>query len=253
MRTFEFCGQNLLNTTSMLKVDSGTGTLSYLFDRNTSLDYQSVDYTGNTSTVLSVEFDSPTVVSRIMIQNHNLKAFRVFYNSATANTFTPDYQITGNSATSHFLAFSSITVSSIQIQMDDVIDLNQERSIGELIITDCNVSLPNNPSANDYDPKLYKQKIKHTMPDGGTSMFLIGNKFQANMKLKFLSTTTKDLLLAVNNDGNPFYFVPEGTTTGWLGHAYEVVWTNDFDFTYSENSKTQGWDGSIKIEETPGA
>lgn len=252
MSKFELCGQNLLNTTSMFLADSGTGTLSYLYDRNTALDYTTDGYSGATSTTLNIVFDAPQSVSRILIQNHNLKAFKIYYNSVTANSFTPDCNITANSATNHYFAFSSVTVDSIQIQMDDVID-SQERSIGELIITDLKTQFDINPSADNYDPKLFKQKVRHVMPDGGTSLFIVGNKFQAAMKLKYVSTAFKDELLSMYNDGTAFYFIPEPTSASWLGQAYETVWVNDWNFTYSENSKTQGWDGSITIEETPGA
>ena len=253
MSKFEFCGQNLGNTTSMLLSISGSGTFAYLYDRNTALDYVTDGYTGATSTTLNIVFDVPTVVSRIFLQPHNLKTFRIYYNSATANTFTPDCNVSTNSTTNHYFAFASTTVSSIQLQMDNVIEAGQERSIGELVISDLKSQFDVNPSADNYDPKLFKQKIRHVMPDGGTSLFIVGNKFQAGMKLKFVSTAFKDELVTIYNDGNPFYFLPEPTTTAWLGNAYEMVWVNDWNFTYSENSKTQGWDGSIVIEETPGA
>lgn len=253
MRNFEICDKNLLNTTTMLLTDSGSGTFSYLFDRNTSLDYTTDGYSGATTTTLNIVFDVPTVVSRIMIQNHNLKTFSIYYDSNAANVFTPAASVTQNSATNHYFAFASVTVSSVQIKMDDVIATDNERSIGELIVSDSKLTFSANPSADNYDPKLFKQKIKHTMPDGGTSLFVIGNKFQAGIKLKFMTTAEKDLLLEIYNSGEQFYFIPEGTTTTWLGGAYECVWTNDWNFTYSDNSKTQGWDGDIKLEETPSA
>lgn len=253
MSRFEFLDENKLNTTSMFVVESGTGSLSYLYDRNLALDYVSSGYTGATATTLNIVFSSPTVVSRIALQNHNLKQFRIFYNSATANTFTPDANVSQNSATNHYFGFASTTVSSISIQMDDVITSGDERSIGELVISDLKFEFAVNPEADNYDPKLFKQKIKHTMPDGGTSLFVVDSKFQATIKLRFISTSFKDDLLALYNAGSPFYFVPEPTTTSWLGQAHEVVWTNDWNFTYADNSKTQGWNGHLTIEETPGA
>lgn len=250
MRNMEFAGQNLLNTTTMVTVSSGTGTVSYLFDRNLSIDYQSDGYTGATSTVLTVTFDNPTVISRLMLQNHNLKAFRAFYDGVTASTFTPAILVTGNSETSHYFAFASTTVSSISVQMDDVIDAGQERSIGELVVTDSKATFDFNPNSTNYDPKLFKQKIKHTMPDGGTNLFIVGSKFQASIVLKFVGETFKDTLRTLYDNGAPLYFIPEATTASWAGEAHEVVWVNDWDFTYAENSRTQGYDGKILIEET---
>lgn len=253
MSQMEFLGQNILDTTSMFFVDSGSGTLSYLYDRNKSLDYATDGYTGNTSTTINIVFGSATNISRIILQNHNLKSFKIYYDSATANTFNPDASFAQNSATNHYISFATTAVSSIQIQMDDVINTGEERSIGELIVSDCKTQFERNPTAENYDPKLFKQKIKHTMPDGGTSLFVVGNKFQAGIKFKYISTVFKNELMSVYNSGDPFYFIPEPTTSAWLGDGWEVVWTTDWDFTYSENSKTQGWEGTIRIEETPGA
>lgn len=251
MRNMEFMGQNLLNTTSMFVVDSGTGTLSYLYDRNLSVEYQTDGYTGATSTTLNIVFDNPTVVSRLMIQNHNLKAFSAYYDSNAANVFTPAISVAANSTTYHYFYFNSVTVSSIQIKMDDVIDLNQERSIGELVVADSKATFDYNPNSDNYDPKMFKQKIKHTMPDGGTNLFIVGNKFQAVLNMKFIGEAFKDSLRTIYDDGAPVYFVPEATTGAWAGEAHEVVWVNDWDFTYAENSKTQGYNGKIQIEETP--
>ncbi len=252
-RNFEFCDKNLLNTTTMIGCSTGTGTFAYLFDRNIDIDFQTDGHTADTTTTLTINFDAPTVLSRIMLQNHNLKSFKVYYNSATANTFTPDAAVTTNSATSSLFVFASTTVSSISIQMDDVIETGQERTIGELILTDCRVQLDNNPDTGNFTPKFFGKKIRHEMPDGGTSLFVVANKYRAKMKLRFVSDSITTQLLELYNDGDAFYFVPEGTTGAWAGEAREVVYVNDWDFTYGDNAKSQGQNGSIEIEETPGA
>lgn len=249
-RNFEFCGKNLLNTTTMITCSTGTGTFAYLFDRNLDIDFQTDGHTANTSTVLTISFDAPTVVSRVMLQGHNLKNYRVFYDGVTANSWAA---VTGNRDTSTLLTPASTTVSSISIQMDDVIDSDQERTIGELVITDCKVQLDNNPDTGNFTPKLFGKKIRHEMPDGGTSLFIVGNKYRARMKLRFVSDSVTSQLLELYNDGDAFYFIPEGTTSGWAGEAREVVWVNDWDFTYGDNAKTQGQNGTIDIEETPNA
>jgi len=251
MKTMEFCDKNFLDTISSVITDSGTGTISYLFDRNTDLDYQSSGYTADTSTTLNITFSPAKVVSRILLQNHNLKQFRIYYNSATANTFSPDINVSGNSDTNHYFAFSSTTVSSIQIQMDDVIETGQERSIGELVISDLKISLDHNPPAKDYKPILKKKKIRHEMPDGGVSIFNVDIKYKTKIKLKYLSDSLYSKFSDLYSEGEQFYFIPMGTTSSWNGAAYEVNWTNDFDFKYAEDSRTQGYEGNIVLEETP--
>ena len=251
-RNMEFISQNYLNTTTMITVDSGSGTVGYLFDRNLSVEYQSSGYTADTSTVMNIVLEPPQVVSRILMQNHNLKAFSMYYNSNAANVFTPDISVTQNSDTSSYFAVSSVTVDSIQLKMDDVMDSgNEERTIGELVIGDAKVIFDYNPSTDNFDPMLYKQKIKHTMPDGGTNLFIVGNKFQANITLKFIGEEFRDALKSIYDDAAPVYFVPEATTSTWAGEAHEVVYVNNWDFTYAVNSKEQGYNGKITIEETP--
>jgi hypothetical protein len=249
MKTMQFFEQNLLNTTTMVTVDSGTGTVGYLFDRNLDVSYQSSGYTGATSTTITITFPTESVISRLMIQNHNLKSFSAYYNTASA--FNPAIGTATNSDTYSYFTFASVTAASISIQMSDVIDAGQERTIGELYVGDAKVQFDYNPHTDNYDPKLYKQKIKHTMPDGGTNLFIVGNKYQANITLKFIGETFHDALKTVYDAAAPLYFVPEATTSGWAGQAHEVVWVNDWDFTYAENSKSQGYNGKIQIEETP--
>jgi ankyrin repeat protein len=249
-RNFEFCDKNLLNTTTMIGCSSGTGTFAYLFDRNVDIDFQTDGHTANTSTVLTINLDAPTVISRVMLQGHNLKDYRVFYDGVTANSWAA---VTGNSNTSTLLTPASTTVSSISIQMDNVIETGKERTIGELIVTDCRVTLDNNPDTGNFTPKFFGKKIRHEMPDGGTSLFVVANKYRAKMKLRFVSDSVTTQLLELYNDGDAFYFVPEGTTGAWAGEAREVVWVNDWEFLYGDNAKSQGQNGGIEIEETPGA
>jgi hypothetical protein len=255
MRTMEFIGQNLLNTTTMVtSTGGGSGTVAYLFDRNISLSYQSDGYTDDTSMTITVTFDNPINISRVMLQNHNLKNY-VIYGTGPGTTggitFSPAINLATNSDTSNYHAFNTVTVDTVVMQLNNVITVGEERTIGELIIGDSAVTFDYNPAAANYDPKLYKQKIKHIMPDGGTNLFIVGNKFQANITLKFAGESFKDSLRTVYDAAAPLYFVPEGTTAAWNGEAHEVVWVNDWDFTYSENSKSQGYDGKITIEETP--
>lgn len=249
MALMELLKQNFLNTTTMVTCDSGTGTVSALFDRNPAVDYNTDGYGSNTSTILSVVFDAPTVVSNVSMQNINLKNFRIFYDSTTANSLAV---VSQNSHTSYYLSFASVTVNSINIQMDSAMAADTEKSIGELIVTERRVQFERNPSANNYNPELKKTRVKHVMPDGGVSIYYIADKFKTTLKWKYVTDTFRETLYDVFAEALPLYFIPFPTATSWDGRAYEVVWTNDFDFTYDENSKTQGQGGAITLEETAG-
>ena len=254
MARMELLSANILNTTTMVVASTGSGTFAYLNNRNDNLAYQTVGVSSGTSALLSIEMLGPTVISHLIFKNHNLKRFRAFYNSATANTFSIDINTSTNSATSSYFGFASITVNSIQIQMDSTTAVGAEYKIGELIVAERRLQFEVNPSHDRYDPSKNRTKIVHTMPDGGKTVFNIRNKFKAKIGLDFISQTFRDGLSDVYDEALPTYFLPFPTTgSDWDGAAYETVWTNDFNFRHEENSKSQGYSGELLFEETPSA
>lgn len=252
MARMEFLKQNFLETTSSFTCDAGqTGTLAYLFDRNTALGFTSAGKnTSTASLVLTYVFSTPQVLSNILIQNHNLKQFRLFYNSDTANSLAI---VSANSQTSTYLSFSSVTASSISIQMDDTITPSVEKKIGEWVVTERRLQFERNPPHNDFEPIVARKRIRHEMPDGGVAHFNIANKFRAKLKWKFVTDSFASSLRSVYDEALPLYFVPFPTTTGWDGVAHEVLWDNDYDFSHDENSRTQGQGGEIRLWETSNA
>ncbi len=248
MALMEFLKQNKLNTTTMISVPAAnTGTVAYLFDRNTNLGFTSVGYDSITSLALTVNFPTPTVLSSILMQTHNLADFRLFYNGVTANSLAVK---TNNSETSHRFAFASVTVSSVTLQMDRSTDPATERRVGEFVLTERRLQFERNPNFKDFAPMSARKSIIHEMPDGGIARFNIKSKFKAKLSWKYLTDAFVTILEAVWDESVPLYFVPFPTTTAWDGKAYETIWHNDFDFSNDENSRTQGQGGEIKLWET---
>ena len=252
MAVMEFLDQNKLNTTTMVTTTaaSGSGTAQYAFDRNTSLGYTSVGYNSTTATVFSVVFATPTVLSHLLIQSHNLKQFRAYYNSVTANSlFTAE---TTNSATSSYYSFASVTVNSIDLQMDDTIAGSVEKTFGELILSNRQLAFTVNPSVKNWKPTIFRKQIVHDMPDGGAKVYNIRDKFRASLEFDFITQAFHDSLKTQHSNALPLYFVPFPTTSAWDGAAYETVWIGDFNFKHADNSKTEGFDGSINLRQTAG-
>lgn len=247
----EFLLANMLNTTTMLTVvGGGSALVPYLFDKGTRLGWSSSGFNDDaTSGVLSITLPSNTVISHIMLQKHNLKDFRVYYNSVTANSL---FATTTNSDSSTYIAFASVTVNSIDIQMNKTISPNQEKQVGELYIGYRIVQFERNPAIENYQQKTVRKQIIHEMPDGGQIAYNIKDKFQANLAWQFITATFMGQLQSVYSTAQPVQFVPFPTSTGWDGAAYEVIFTGDFDFQYGANVKSQGYSGSLAIAQTPG-
>jgi len=252
MANMEFLRQNQLQTTTMVTATSGngSGTFAYLHDRNLGLRYSTVGYTTSTSLAISVVFAAPTVISQILIQNHNLRDFRLYYNSITANSINIT---TLNSASSTYLSFATITVSSVDLQMDRATTVDTDRQVGEWILSERLVQFERNPSSRNYNPSRPIKRVIHEMPDGGKTAFNIRQKFKARIGFEYVSDSFTTQLQNIYDTASAIYFLPFPTTTGWSGVAHECLWTGDWDFTFSENSKTQGQKGAMMLEETSNA
>lgn len=255
----EFININLVNTTTLVTVTSGTSTVERLFDRET-FQYQSSGFDSDaTVTTLSVVFPSTQTVDRIALQNHNLKDFELYYDSNSANKFslsieTTSSDWTSNSATNSYLILASATaIKTLQIVASATIDANEEKKIGELWVTDLLVRLEHNPPAGQYKPKYDRKEYVHEMSDGGTAVYVVDKYFTADIGLSYQSDSMTTGLLDIYNTASAFVFVPYPTTTGWRGDIFEVNWIGDYDFLQpAKNDYTSyGWKGTVKLRETP--
>lgn len=252
MAFMEFLRQNLLNTTTMITTtaNNGAGTFQYAFDRSLRLKYSTVGYNSTTVTGFSIVFGTTTPVSHILIQNHNLKQFRCYYNSTTASALGS--AVSQNSATSTYISFSTVQAASVEIELEAPMTADTEKYFGEIVIGDRLLVFERNPSVSDWSPAVSRKQIIHEMPDGGIKAFQIHDKFQAKLRWSFITQSFYDSLYSVYSSAMAFYFLPFPTTSSWDGRAYEVLWPGDFDFTYGDNSKSQGYNGSINLRETAG-
>lgn len=255
----EFLSQNYLNTTTMISVTSGTTSAANLFDQYETKVYQSVGKdTDTTSVPVRIEFPSNILVDRVILQNINLKGFKIYYNSNTANTFTllnaatTTSAWTNNSETSLYLQIASATsLSILTIDATSTMAANEEKQIGELRITERYFEFENDPSADDYDVKINRKEYVHEMSDGGISVYGIADRFEASIRRRYVTPDEYEDFKALYAIREGFTFVPFPTGAGWDGRIYEVIWTGPFEFErYADNYKDNGYMGTIRIRET---
>lgn len=256
----EILYKNFLNTTTQLYVSTNTDYSSYLFDRESSQQYQSSgDNNDATTTTIRVDFTGYESVDRIALQNINLKSFKVYYNSNSANLFSITSALTGtsewtqNSATSLYLILEATkSITSVWIEATATAIANQEKKIGQLWISGQRYQFERNPSAKNYKPKLERHEYKHRMSDGGTATYVIADKFNADLRYKYYTESGTSSLLTIYEDYDPLVFVPFPTGTSWDSKIYEVNWIDDFEFhQYTDNYKNNGFSGRIRLRETP--
>lgn len=257
----EFISANYFDTTTMASVDSGTLTVENLLFRDTKLQYTSVNFNDDATTAsLTIDFGSTQTVSRIGIVGMNIKALTVFHSGNTANTLslntgaettTSDWST--NSNTSMYLAFSTVQAQSITFDMKSTQVANSEKAIGYLHFGDTLLDFETYnrlPSAKDYKPKYVPKEITHKLSDGSIRNQFVDVKFQAKIKLKYITTDFRNDLYNFWTTQNEFAFVAFPTTTGWDEVLHPVVWPGSFDFfKFSDDSPGAGFSGQINLAE----
>lgn len=259
----EFIRGNLIDTyTSLTITGGGTATLSDIISSDLTRQYLT---DGSASDSISAQvtmiFSTTTNVSRIAIQEHNLKQFRLFYNSVTANSLalasgsgTTTANFANQTDTSHYLVFTTIACSSLTLEMDRTLVANDEKAIGRYTISDLVLDFATNgriPAAKDYKPNKKQESVTHTLSDGGTRNHKVDKKWQVKIKYKYISETFRDELEVIYERTQPYIFCPFGTTLAWDGILFECVWPGNFEFyEYSDDASGAGYSGNIDLRET---
>lgn len=255
----EFVSANILNTTTMITVNSNTSTASNLFNRDPLYQYYSSGLNNDaTTSTITIAFGSTTPVSRIALLGINYKEFRIYYNGATANTFslsnadTTVSNYTTNADEDKYFRFSTIQCTSITIDAKTTQTVNQEKVISLLNISDLQLELTQTPSAQAYKPKIQPKQIVHKLSDGGTRIHNVRKKWEVAFSLDYVSESQRDSLLEIYNSESEINFCPFGTATGWDGIFFEAVWDGSFPFyEYSDNAASSGFSGKVSLKETP--
>ncbi len=255
----ELLKANYINTTSVISVDSNSSIASYMFDRDVRFQYESTGYTGSTVTTIRINFDQTLQVSRIALMSHNWKSFLIFYNGATANTFslstgvstiTSDFAT--NSETSQYLRVNPVYCTRVSIDIRDTMVAGSNRVIGYYALSDTRLVFDRPPSAKNYNVQLDPKDVVHTLSDGGIRIQNISDKFMANLKYEYLSVSVRNSLKEIWSSHSEMLFCPFGTTTAWDAILFPCVWEGNFEFyKYADNAASAGFSGTIKLRETP--
>lgn len=251
MAIMEILSANLLNTTSMVAVDSAVALAKNLFDRNTSLKYTTSGYNSATTTDIRISFTAATIISHVLLQNHNLKTFSIFYDLTTTNQL---FSTTTNSITNSYISFNTTTVNAITLRATETFPTSVEKFVGELVIANRKLVFERAPNFKDYNPSTERpRQMVHTLADGGVKVYNVRDKFKGMFAWQYITTSFRDGLKSVFDAGTSFYFVSTPTTTVWDGEAFECDWIGNFNFNQSANDASVGWGGKILIQQTSGA
>jgi len=246
---FTFLTNNLLNTTTIAASFTSNTSTSFgsVFDRDTATTFASVSQATSTSTFrFTLNFSSTQTVSKVILIGHNFRDFEISMGGTTITSFS------SNSATNHYLSFSTVQGTAFTISVGNVITAGTEKSIAEFFIGDTLWEFPFNPNYQNYDVNIRNINREYEMADGGTIQYKIEDMFESNISLSFLAASDRNNLFTnVFQRRKPFVFVENPTSTAYDGRFYEVIWSGGFGFYKSSNNPQSGFSGSISLKETP--
>lgn len=254
----ELLRKNFLDTTTMVSVDSNSGDVANLFNRDVTFQYITDGYNGATKTTLRINFASTVTVSRLALMEHNLKVFRAYYNGATANTLallegdTASCNYDSNSETSQYFKFAPIACTSLSLDLGEAMAAGAEKAIGFLVVSSVLHEFDRAAPAKGYKPILNPIDVLHKLSDGGTRSQKVSEKWQAQLSYKHIQETEKRALRAVWKQSTEMIFAPFGTTTSWDEVLFPCVWEGAFGFEeFSDDAMSGGHAGKINLMETP--
>lgn len=258
-QVMEFLTGNIINTTTMIDVLSGTLTMANLFNPDKTQQWVSQGYNDDTlAAEITINFSETTTIDRLALKEHNLKEFHFYYNGVTANTFnlstanTTTLSYISNSDTAQYFAVTPIDCTSVTLYMKKTQSVDSEKAVGFFYVGQNLLDLPRIPASKNYQITKKVVKITHKLSDGGIRQQKISEKWETKVKLSYISDADVTNLEDIYDRKSATMFAPFGTSTVWPGILYECVWEGDFDFwEFADNASSAGREGSIKLSETP--
>lgn len=257
----EFWNKNFCNTTTAIVVDNNTAGAFYIMSTDPKQQWVTSGLADdNTSTTLTIKFDSTQTVSRIGIMSHNWREFYAYYNGTTASVFaltttsaTTTVNYTGNSASSLCFQTTPVACTSVSFAVKKTIVANSEKAVGWICISNQMTDfLDRIPSANNYKIALDPLTNEHKLADGGTRIHYVRDIYTVDIKLENIEPALQRSLRTAFDLHDEFVFAPFPTTTGWDNILIPCVWIGNFDFlNYSDNAVVSGYSGSIKLRQVP--
>lgn len=253
----EFLTMSFINTSTAVSVTTGSTSSASLYDRKNTTYFTSVgDNSDLTTTTLRFEFTSEQNIDRLAIENHNLKSFRIYYNSNTANLFTLNDALTvssewaSNSETSQYFRCDTVACSIITIEATATMIANAEKRISQFWACTKLHVFTTDPGSSGYDPELDRKEYRHEMSDGGSALYVVQDNFKCRIKRRYVDTSEYSDLLSMYQRNDSLVFVPEPTGTSWNDQIWAVNWVGKFDcMGYSDNYKGSGYNLTMNLEE----
>lgn len=255
----EFTTPNLINTTTMIAVGSGSLSAENILTRNPTFQYVSDGFDNDlTTSSITINFDETTTVRRIALDEINWKDFTAFYNGATANTFsltstgaTTVSDFSSNSETAMYMFASSVDVTSVTFDVLSTQVADSEKAVGYIYLGDLVLDLSQIPTAKNYKPLIDPKEVVHELSDGAIRVNRVSEKRSVKIKLNNIATTLRNSLKDVYDRKVSTGFAAFPTMTGWDKFFFVGIWPGKFNaYEFTDDASGSGHNVSIDLRES---
>jgi len=249
--TNNFIDENNIYSSSHYNV-----TQKHFYDKSRST--QMISVGGNLDTIsvdFTVQFRNGTLVAlnrnveAVWILNHNFKEWVFEYWNGSA--WTALVNQTNDLTSDRFINMGGTATGQIRFRCTKTKVADATKKFGELIVVGSKVDIGSEMTT--YDVR-YREKVKDIILGDGTLHRVVTRhgsngygtqKYEATATFKYMTAAQRDLLRAVKEAAQSFFWQPESTSRP--EEIYEVIWTSPWAEKYSAPFKSAGYDITMQL------
>lgn len=246
--------RNYVDAESVFTLSHG-GTSLYARDRNPATRLVSVGANSDATTVdIEIAFFEGGVaqsrtIDTLALLNHNLKTWTLYrWDGAAYQSVTSQ---AADAQANRVVSFTSFSATKIKISCSATQSANAEKAIGEIIL--CAMVLDIGSDLTGYDVRWRERSKEITLGDGSLHKVFMKDasgrlgKYEATVRLDYISKATRDLLKAIKDAGAPFLWQPESVNVP--EDIYFVHWASTWTDKYTAAHKGAGYEMTFQVKE----
>ena len=242
-----FLSSNYLRlSTAIITVSTGSSSKSKLYDRDKNTQWSSVGSNDTITESIEVDFGVSKQIDTLLLQNINLKNFKLQYWTGSAWADVTGVAETTWANNYYYKEFTAITTQKVKLLMYSTQTANQEKKVGEMWVMLKKYEIPD-PNTFKFKPENIEINGYYRLGDGTQESWYIKSKWSNKIPFEYLSQSVTDSLKSIYDEHSAFTIYPEPIEKP--SECYEVNWTSKWNAYYVDTIKGNGYNLDMNVEE----
>lgn len=252
---FEMSWADITRTTVSRSITHNTSLLDNMFNRDIFYDWVSVGAASDSTTVtLEIDFGVARAFTYLFLKETNLKNFSLQY--WNGSSWTTIFSEAANTSSFYQKTFSQVTAQKVRLLMNGTIVANQEKAVGEFILTKLIGQLVGYPEIDFNNDKNTISKAMlsgryKTVSDGGSVKIKLNFKDYMGAADRALFATLFNkteafIVWLCGGDTTQFAYADEGYR---LQDLYLVAIDDGYTHKFTKNLYSSGFNATISLSE----